>query len=598
MRNNGSVSVDGSNAGTVGGGIADWLVISLRWLTLLGLSVSLVPQGQFSVFLMVTLLAAGLWNFALMVLAVLNRRLIAHRRGMVALDWIFANLLFLSSGGINAGLGWAGLLPVFSAALYYDGPGMLRVVVLTISSLGGLALIFSPVSEVLAYFAAILALFLLVGSLFNYLSLKMFRIVERLRKERLEERQKAERIDHDRQRVVYNLVSELSATLNYQRVLDTSLDLSATALSTPTSPADHLVSAVMLFSSSQSNGSGTLLRIESARRLTPADLRVTLPGLKGLIGDSIEAGEPHVSREIATDPELSRLVALRACKSACCIPLRNGLDTYGVLLFAHPHANYFTGERQEILDIIGNQAMIAIQNARLYHDLELEKERMMEIQEEARKKLARDLHDGPTQSVAAIAMRVNFARQLIERDKDAISDELFKVEDLARRTTKELRHMLFTLRPLVLESQGLVAALESMAEKMRETFDQNVIIEVEEQVLPDLEMNKQAVIFQIAEEAVNNARKHARAANIWVRLKAVEPDVAMLDIQDDGVGFDLGSVDATYDNLGSLGMVNMRERAELVNGFLNITSAPGKGTRIRLVIPLSEAASDRLRRLL
>lgn len=590
MRNNGSLSP--------GGGIADWLVISLRWLTLLGLSVSLVPQGQFSVFLMVTLLAAGLWNFALMVLAVLNRRLIAHRRGMVALDLLLANLLLLFGGGMSGGLGWAGLLPIFSAALYFEARGMLVTVLLTSFSLAAQALLTSSPDEVLAYFAVILALFLVIGALFNFLSLRMFRIIERLRQERLQERKKAEQIDRDRQRVIYNLVSELSATLNYQRVLDTALDLSATALSTPTSPAERLVSAVMLFSSSQGNGTGALLHVESARRLTPADLRVTLPGLKGLLGHAIETGESHVSTDIARDPELSRLIALRACQSACCIPLRNGLDTYGVLLFAHPHANYFTAEQREVLDIIGNQAMIAIQNARLYHDLELEKERMMETQEEARKKLARDLHDGPTQSVAAIAMRVNFARQLIERDKDATSDELFKVEDLARRTTKELRHMLFTLRPLVLESQGLVAALQSMAEKMRETFDQNVVIEVDSQVLPDLEMNKQAVVFQIAEEAVNNARKHARADNIWVRLKAVEEDVAMLDIQDDGDGFDLGSVDAAYDKLGSLGMVNMRERAELVNGFLNITSTPGTGTRIRLVIPLSEAASDRLRRLL
>lgn len=593
MRNNGSLSLGGSAAGN----IADWLVISLRWLTLLGLSVSLVPHGQFSVFLRVTLLAAGLWNFALMVLAVLNRRLIAHRRGMVALDWLLANLLFFFSGGMSGGLGWAGLLPVFSAALYLEARGMLVMVLLATFSLGGQALLTSPPDEVLAYFAVILALFLVVGALFNFLSLRMFRTIERLRQERLEQRKKAERIDRDRQRVIYDLVSELSATLNYQRVLDTALDLSATALSTPTSPAERLVSAVMLFSSSQGNGTGALLRVESARRLTPADLRVTLPGLKGLVGHAIETGESHVSTDIARDPELSRLVALRACQSACCIPLRSGLDTYGVLLFAHPHENYFTAEQREVLDIIGNQAMIAIQNARLYHELEQEKERMMETQEEARKKLARDLHDGPTQSVAAIAMRVNFARQLLERDVDATSDELFKVEDLARRTTKELRHMLFTLRPLVLESQGLVAALESMAEKMHETFDQNVLIEVDKQVLPDLEMNKQAVIFQIAEEAVNNARKHAQAATIWVRLKAVEEDIAMLDIQDDGVGFDLANVDAAYDNLGSLGMVNMRERAELVNGFLNITSTPGNGTRIRLVIPLSEAASDRLRRL-
>jgi signal transduction histidine kinase len=158
--------------------------------------------------------------------------------------------------------------------------------------------------------------------------------------------------------------------------------------------------------------------------------------------------------------------------------------------------------------------------------------------------------------------------------------------------------MLFTLRPLVLESQGLVAALEMMADKMRETFGQNVKIEVDDKVLPDVELNKQAVIFQIAEEAINNARKHAQAENISVRLKAVESDVILLEIQDDGLGFDLGSVDAAYDNLGSLGMVNMRERTELLNGFLNISSAKGRGTRVQVVVPLTEEASDRLRRRL
>ena len=275
--------------------------------------------------------------------------------------------------------------------------------------------------------------------------------------------------------------------------------------------------------------------------------------------------------------------------------MRLGLDTYGVLLFAHPEPTYFTADRRETLKLIGSQSVIAIQNARLYQDLEQEKERMLEVQEETRKKLARDLHDGPTQSVAAIAMRVNFARRLLEREPASTGDELFKIEELARRTTKEIRHMLFTLRPLVLESQGLAAALEATAEKMKETYNQNVIIEADPRVATELEMGKQAVIFYIAEEAVNNARKHAQAAHIWVRLKMLDKDLALLDIQDDGVGFDVGAVDATYDSRGSLGMINMRERAELVNGKLHIDSAEGKGTRIQVAIPLSEEAADRLR---
>jgi signal transduction histidine kinase len=155
--------------------------------------------------------------------------------------------------------------------------------------------------------------------------------------------------------------------------------------------------------------------------------------------------------------------------------------------------------------------------------------------------------------------------------------------------------MLFTLRPLVLESQGLLAALEAMADKMRETYNQNVIISAEPKIINELEMSKQTVIFYIAEEAVNNARKHAQAANVWVRVKPVEQDLALLEIEDNGVGFNVGAVDAFYDQRGSLGMVNMRERAELVNGVLRIDSAEGHGTRIRVLIPLSEAASDRLR---
>ena len=156
--------------------------------------------------------------------------------------------------------------------------------------------------------------------------------------------------------------------------------------------------------------------------------------------------------------------------------------------------------------------------------------------------------------------------------------------------------MLFTLRPLVLESQGLLAALLAMAEKMRETYDQNVVIEVDPKIIPELEAGKQTIIFYIAEEAVNNARKHAQAAHIWVRLKNIGSEIALLEIQDDGVGFNLGAVDATYDHRGSLGMVNMRERTELVNGVLKIESAEGKGTSIRVLIPLSEAAADRIRR--
>jgi signal transduction histidine kinase len=250
---------------------------------------------------------------------------------------------------------------------------------------------------------------------------------------------------------------------------------------------------------------------------------------------------------------------------------------------------------RDALSILTHQAVIALQNARLYSELAEEKERMLEIQEEARKKLARDLHDGPTQSVSAIAMRINFTRRMLQKDPDSAAKELEKIEELVRRTTMEIRHMLFTLRPLVLESQGLVAALKAMAEKMRDTYEQNVIIEVDEQVLTSLEIGKQTVLFYIAEEAVNNARKHAQAAHIWVHLHLLQEDLALLEIRDDGTGFDPQKIGLAYESRGSLGMVNLRERADLVNGILHIESAPQKGTSIQVAFPLTEEAADRLR---
>jgi signal transduction histidine kinase len=191
---------------------------------------------------------------------------------------------------------------------------------------------------------------------------------------------------------------------------------------------------------------------------------------------------------------------------------------------------------------------------------------------------------------------VNLARRMMAKDVNEATNELVKIEELAHRTTKEIRHMLFTLRPLILESQGLNAALQAMAEKMRETFSQNVLINVDENVLSEMEMGKQGVIFYIIEEATNNARKHANAPHIWVRLRSFQKEVALLEIEDDGLGFDVAAVNKSYDKRGSLGMVNLRERSELVNGLLNMDSAPGKGTRVQVYIPLSEEAADRLHR--
>lgn len=568
--------------------VADWFAISLRWAVMLGLVVSLALGNSLTIPLVWPLGVMILWNMSMTILASLNARIPYHRHISFAVDLLLSGAFFWVQGGPSGPASWSGLLPILTGAVYFEFSGAL--VAATLFSVLSFIMVrlYLPArsSLVLIWIAGALAL----GGLFGLLGTQLIRRLRAKRQSWLDSEEKRRLVQSEHLRAIYELTSTLTATLSYKRVLDSALDLSYAALNPNTgdTPAnDPLVSVVLLFRGGQ-------LHVGSARRFTSADSRITLQGSEGILKKVFDEGEPIFSRDIGYDPELGRVIAFRNCTSAYCFPLRSGFNVYGVMVFAHPDPNYFAPDRRDLLDIIGRQAVVAIQNARLYQDLVEEKERMVEVHEEARKKLARDLHDGPTQSVAAMAMRINIARRMVEKDTRGAVEELTKIEDLAHRTTKEIRHMLFTLRPLILESQGLSAALKAMADKMRETFNQNVVVNVDDQIAGQMEMGKQGVVFYIIEEAVNNARKHANAANIWVRLRPIQQGVALLEIEDDGIGFDVEAVNQAYDKRSSLGMVNLRERTELVNGLLNIQSVIGKGTKISVYIPLTEEAADRL----
>ena len=572
--------------------IADWFAISLRWLALMGIVVSLGLGQTLTVHLFWPLALLTIWNLGLTALASLSIRISYHRVVSFGVDLIFTAIFFWMQGSLDGAAWWAGILPIITGAVYFDFWGALFAAIIfsvflyiIIPTGGGIA--FRP--SLLSYLVT--GFLLALGLLFGFLGRQLASRLRNSRSLTLDAEQKIHRIENERLRAIYELTSTLSTTLSYKRVLDSALDIAYSALNSESEDHldDRLVGAVLLFK-------GGELQIGSARRFTNADLRVTFQGAEGILKKVFDEGDPATSKDIGYDPELGRVIAIRNCTSAFCFPLRSGFNIYGALLFAHPEPDYFTSDRCDLLEIIGRQSVGAIQNARLYQDLTEEKERMIEVHEEARKKLARDLHDGPTQSVAAMAMRVNIARRMMLKDVKAAGEELGRIEELAQRTTKEIRHMLFTLRPLILESQGLGAALKAMADKMKETYGQTVVIEVDDRIAEQMEIGKQGVAFYIAEEAVNNARKHANASTIMVRLRAMETSLILLEIVDNGVGFDVKAVAESYENRSSssLGMVNLRERTELINGLLHIDSAPGKGTRIMAYIPLTEEAADRL----
>jgi signal transduction histidine kinase len=391
----------------------------------------------------------------------------------------------------------------------------------------------------------------------------------------------------ERTRAIYEMGAALSSTLDYQKILDAAMNAGALGLrDLDRRGKERLVCAVLLFRSRDNS-----LHVVTGRGLARTDGDRVTAGESGIIGETLKTCMPVFGTSAKKDPELQYFVAFQSCRSVLCIPLRAGFDNYGVLMYGSDRSDAFTDEHTELLTSVGTQATVALQNAVLYENLLNERNRIVEVEEEARKKLARDLHDGPTQSVAAIAMRMSIIYRMLERTPDEVPAELKKIEDIARKTTKEIRHMLFTLRPLVLENQGLSAALDQLAEKMKETHDQPVAVKVSREAERALDSTQQGVIFYIIEEAAGNARKHAKAKLITVTVNRQE-DIVLVQIADNGVGFDTRAVEANYDSRGSLGMVNLRERTELLGGTLRIESALGRGTTITVLVPIKDAVTQ------
>jgi signal transduction histidine kinase len=576
--------------------LADWFAISFRWLAILALAITLARFQQFNAGGLAALGVSMAWNLAMSILAVVNARLGWHRALNVAVDSLCALLAFIAAGGVIGPASWAGVLVIAPASVYFGLRGGL------LSALG-----ISLAQAVYSYFAlpspvpavplaALAGLNLAVGLDMGLLSRALVRRLREtyfsLVKSRRENETRIRLRERDRMKTLSEMIATFSATLNYKTVLEAAMNSSISTMGLTAEEASPLLCAFFLFEDAN-------LAYMMGQGFPAHDQTVRLPAEEGILAEALRTGEHRLAVvEQCNDPELCELVALHPCKSILVLPLIRGMNAYGAVLYAHPDPAFFTPDRTELVLTIANQTVIAIQNARLFQDLSAEKERLIQSQEEAQKKLARDLHDGPTQSVSSVAMRLSIARRMLESDPAAVPGELEQIEELARNTAKEIRHMLFTLRPLVLESEGLIAALEAMAVKMHDVYQQNLHIDVDPEVIQQLDASKQTVVFYLSEEAVNNARKYAEATQVTVKLQFITPDhsLAGLEISDNGRGFNVAEVLGSYESRGSLGMVNLRERTDLINGLLKVDSVPGQGTRIRVYIPLNEAAVDRLHR--
>ncbi len=391
------------------------------------------------------------------------------------------------------------------------------------------------------------------------------------------------RVANERSKLISKMALTMSSTLNYRKVLRAMVDLAFSAMVEAGMEDETTVGMVLLFEGQGIDGTNQL-SVVAGHNLSRRDEGRRVSAEEGFIGRTINTAEVKITHKAQRDKVLTSFASTPGIRSAICAPLRAGFTTYGVVLFCTTEPNFYTDEHAKLLATFSSQAIISLQNAQLFEDLELEQKRILEKEAEARRKLARDLHDGPTQSIAAIAMRLNFLKLVLEKqDVEKAYDEVVKIEDIAQKTTHEIRTMLFAMRPVILETQGLMPALEQYVERLRATEAFEVALN-NRGYNGQLNAEAEGIVFAIIEEAVGNAKKHAQATKIVINLFAQKGNM-YVEIKDNGVGFDVESTKSTYDQRTSLGLINMDERARGVGGKCSLESVPGKGTAVRVQIP-------------
>ncbi len=211
-------------------------------------------------------------------------------------------------------------------------------------------------------------------------------------------------------------------------------------------------------------------------------------------------------------------------------------------------------------------------------------------QEEERKRIAREIHDGPAQSLANIVLRTEIAeRMLIKQEFMMVQEELIDLKGQVRSGLEEIRKIIFNLRPMALDDLGLVPTLRKFAQDFEEKTKIHTVFELsgKEHRMPSA---MEAAIYRLVQEAFTNAYKHSSASHMILDIN-YQPIHIALTIQDNGVGFHSEKMEQDAGRNGHFGLVGMRERIELIEGRMEIDSKPGQGTKIMMHIPLTTAES-------
>lgn len=300
-----------------------------------------------------------------------------------------------------------------------------------------------------------------------------------------------------------------------------------------------------------------------------------LPRTHGVLGDLMHDPTPVRMADVHDHPHFWGWPDTHPnMRSYLGVPIVMGEEILGAIYLNNKAGGgEFTADDEDVIKLLAAHAAIALNNARLY-----ERSRELTIVEE-RNRLARELHDAVAQTLFSVRLTADAAASLVQRDPARAEAEIRRLAALSAEAIAELRAVIFELRPAELADDGLVVTLRKHVDVLRRAHAVDVTFETDADrpLEPDLE----ASLFRIAQEALNNALRHAQPQRVAVRLQLRAPG-AVLEVYDDGRGFDVAAVRRRSRRLG---LTSMEERAAAVGGALAVESVPGAGTTVRVSVP-------------
>jgi nitrate/nitrite-specific signal transduction histidine kinase len=282
--------------------------------------------------------------------------------------------------------------------------------------------------------------------------------------------------------------------------------------------------------------------------------------------------QPVVVNDVSQDSNFRASDVMPQTRAELVIPLKVGGELIGTLDLHSTELNAFSPEDVLVSQSLGDQIAIAIHNARLY-----ERRRELGVLEE-RNRLARDLHDSVIQSLYSLSLLSAGWRRSVG-DSSAIGEYFDKVSDINQQALREMRLLVYQLRPFALQEDGLLGALH----KRLETVERRAGVEARLRAddVYELPVHVEEGLYWIVQEALNNSLKHASAAQISVRFESADGQI-VVTVTDDGQGFDSAQCSR------GLGLHNMEERARALGGSLTIRSRAGEGTAVTVSVPATE----------